>query len=214
MLTKADGNVPVEDKGPPSVPGVGATTVAPQLSATIWSQLARYRIYVILAAFCVGLTAASTHFLTVANLLNVVQQSSVLGLISLGMLVVIVTGNIDLTVGALLSLVGVVMAEIDTHGSVTLGILAGFAVAVLSGLVVGYLSTRGRNLSIIVTLSMLTIIEGISLLASERPTGRGPEQCPGLVRWDRSLGYPVFHLLVLGCGRHRFWVLVAEPCRS
>ena len=126
----------------------------------------KFGIYVILLIFGIGLTVTSNNFLTWTNLVNVVQQFSVLGLIALGMLIVVITGNIDLTVGALLSLVGVVMALTAEHLPVGLAIAAGFGVAVVSGLVAGYLSTRGRNLSIIVTLSMLTIIEGISLLVT------------------------------------------------
>lgn len=128
---------------------------------------ANYGIFVILAVFMVGLTLSSDAFLTSNNLLNLGRQVSVLTLISLAMLVVIVTANVDLTVGATVGLVGAVMAKTALSASVPIAIIAGFMLALAIGAVNGFLSTRGRNLSVIVTLSMLTILQGCTLLLTE-----------------------------------------------
>jgi ribose transport system permease protein len=79
-------------------------------------------------------------------------------------LLTVVTGNVDLTVGAMLSLIGAVVAMVGLHFGALVGILAGVATAVGVGLLNGYLSTRGRNLSVIVTLAMMTAIQGVTLL--------------------------------------------------
>jgi ribose transport system permease protein len=143
------------------------------------------------------------------NLLNVGQQFSVLGLIALGMLVVVITANIDLTVGALLSLAGVVMAEIAGHTAVGFGICAGYAVAIFSGLVAGYLSTRGRNLSIIVTLSMMTIIEGISLLVTN---GQPVVTLSGVLLWfgDTDIGGVPVAIFVFAGAALLIWVFLSQ----
>lgn len=124
----------------------------------------RYGIFSILLVLLVALSIASPVFFTTNNLLNVGQQVAVLGLISLAMMIVIVTGNVDLTVGALLGLVGAIMAKVGLHQGLLLALLAGFGVALVVGSLNGFLSTRGRNLSVIVTLAMLSAVEGTTLL--------------------------------------------------
>jgi ribose transport system permease protein len=128
---------------------------------TLWS---RFGIFTIMIGFIIYLSIASPVFLTAQNFIDLGEQGSILACISLGMLVVMVTGCVDLTVGALLSLCGVVMAMAAVHMPLGLAIALGFVAAITAGLVTGFLSTRGHNLSVIVTLSMLTIIEGTALL--------------------------------------------------
>jgi ribose/xylose/arabinose/galactoside ABC-type transport system permease subunit len=129
--------------------------------AKIWSS---YGIFLILAVFVIGLSVASPKFLTPLNLENLGGQISVLGLMSFGILFTVVTGNVDLTVGAMLSLIGAVVAMVGLHQGAPVAILAGVATAAGVGLFNGYLSTRGRNLSVIITLAMMTAIQGITLL--------------------------------------------------
>lgn len=127
----------------------------------IWS---RYGIFIILGIFALALMLLTDRFFTVTNLLNVARQVSVLALMSCGLLAVIITGNVDLTVGAFLGLVGALFALWSKSYGVLLGILMGFAVALLVGFINGFLSTRGKGLSVIVTLAMMTIFQGITLL--------------------------------------------------
>lgn len=123
-----------------------------------------YGIFVILVFMVIGLSLATPNFLTPNNLLNVGGQVAVLGLISLGVLITVITGNIDLTVGALVGLAGCIIAMVGLGAPASFAILAGIGLAILVGGVNGYLSTRGRNLSIIVTLAMMSILRGTSLL--------------------------------------------------
>lgn len=141
--------------------GTRARSVVPLRPRELW---AAYGIFIILAIFVVAMTFSSDAFLTSNNLLNLGRQISVLALISLAMLVVVVTGNADLTVGATLGLVGAVMAKTALAASVPVAILTGLILALAIGTINGFLSTRGKNLSIIVTLSMLTILQGCTLL--------------------------------------------------
>jgi ribose transport system permease protein len=88
-----------------------------------------------------------------------------LGLVALGMTVVILTGGIDLSVGALLAVGGVVAAQLSASGSLV-AIVAGIGSAALLGLVNGLLVARARIEPFIVTLAMLTAARGVALAAT------------------------------------------------
>ncbi len=124
----------------------------------------RYGIFIILGVFALTLMLFTDRFLTITNLLNVGRQVTVLALISLGLLCVLITGNVDLTVGAFLGLAGALFALWSKNYGIPLALVMGFGVAVLVGITNGFLSTRGKGLSVIVTLAMLTIFQGITLL--------------------------------------------------
>lgn len=148
----------------PGVSEAGAAAPPPFSIVRFWSQ---YGIFLILAMLFVGMSVASPTFLTPTNLFNLGGQISILGLIALGVLLTVVTGNVDLTVGAVLSLVGAVIAMVGLSGTPALALLAGAAVGTGVGLINGYLSTRGRNLSVIVTLAMMSVIQGTTLLMTD-----------------------------------------------
>jgi ribose/xylose/arabinose/galactoside ABC-type transport system permease subunit len=169
---------------------VARPRVASKMSvAKLWS---RYGIFFILAVFVVGLSIASPTFLTPLNLANLGGQISVLGLISLGVLLTVVTGNVDLTVGAMLSLLGAVIAMAGLASGAFAAILAGLVTAAAVGLFNGYLSTRGRNLSVIVTLAMMTAIQGITLLMTDgSPVYGFPDSLNWLGAADVLGGVPV-----------------------
>ena len=120
----------------------------------------------------VGLLSVLTpHFLSVSNLLNVMEQTSINAVIALGMTFVILSGGIDLSVGSLLALSGVVLAWALQGGwPVPAAILAGLGVGGASGLVNGLLITKGRLPAFIATLGMMSIARGAALVfTSGRP---------------------------------------------
>jgi len=120
----------------------------------------------------VGLLSFLTpHFLSVSNLLNVMEQTSINAVIALGMTFVILSGGIDLSVGSLLALAGVVLAwALQAGWPVPAAILAGLAVGAASGLVNGLLITKGRLPAFIATLGMMSIARGAALVfTSGRP---------------------------------------------
>jgi ribose/xylose/arabinose/galactoside ABC-type transport system permease subunit len=120
----------------------------------------------------VGLLSVLTpHFLSVSNLLNVMEQTSINAIIALGMTFVILSGGIDLSVGSLLALSGVVLAWALQGGwPVPAAILAGLGVGGASGLVNGLLITKGRLPAFIATLGMMSIARGAALVfTSGRP---------------------------------------------
>ncbi|HSB61521.1 MAG TPA: ribose ABC transporter permease, partial [Vicinamibacteria bacterium] len=98
-----------------------------------------------LLALCLLLSVATPHFLTVSNLLNVMEQTAINAVIAVGMTFVILSGGIDLSVGSVLALSGVVLASVLREGApVPVALAAAVVVGGACGLVNGLLITRGR----------------------------------------------------------------------
>jgi ribose transport system permease protein len=114
-------------------------------------------------ALCLFLTVRSDVFLTSGNVSNVLQQAAVLAVIAFGVTVVIVSGNLDLSVGAAVALVSVIGAMVmrDT-GSIALGVLACLGAGIGLGLVNGILVSVLRVPSFIATLGMLVVTRGVA----------------------------------------------------
>ena len=120
-----------------------------------------------LILLCIVLTILSPAFLTASNLAGLVGQTSYNALLALGMLVVILTGGIDLSVGAVLALAMVVLAMVVTEGHLdqSVGMLAALAVGAALGAVNGLLLTRLHlPHPFISTLGMMNIARGAALV--------------------------------------------------
>ena len=121
-----------------------------------------------LVALCVTLWAATPHFLTVSNLLNVLEQTSINAVVAVGMTFVIISGGIDLSVGSVLALSGIVLA-----GALEAGVPAAAACALAlaagsgCGLINGALITFGRLPPFIATLGMMSVARGAALMLAE-----------------------------------------------
>ncbi|MFY0409761.1 ABC transporter permease [Solicola sp. PLA-1-18] len=106
------------------------------------------------------------NFYSSSNLLVVLQQTVVLAIVAYGLTFVIVSGSIDLSVGSVVALTGVVTATMAEDNQV-LGIAAALAVGVLAGLVNGFVFAYGKIPSFIVTLGMLQAARGLTLVISD-----------------------------------------------
>lgn len=121
-----------------------------------------------LVALCLILWAWTPYFLTGANLVNVVQQTSINAIIAVGMTFVIISAGIDLSVGSIMAFAGVVMASCLQAGvPIPLAILAGLACGTACGLVNGLLITWGRLPPFISTLGMMSIARGAALVYTD-----------------------------------------------
>ena len=113
------------------------------------------------------LSVASENFLTTANLLDVGRQSSLLALMAIGVTVVLISGQIDLSIAAIFTLAGLITAIVISGGySVAAGVACGLGVGVAAGVLNGVLSAYLKLPSFIVTLGTLQIFNGVALLAS------------------------------------------------
>ena len=120
------------------------------------------------ALLVVALVAAVRYerFLSEENLTNVLRQNSMLGLVALGMTFVILTGGIDLSVGALVAVSGVVAASFADQG-LLVALAAGIAVGATLGMVNGAVIAKARIQPFIVTLAMMIAARGAALLYTD-----------------------------------------------
>ena len=120
------------------------------------------------ALLSLALALASDRFLTVANITNVLRISAINAIIAVGMTFVILTGGIDLSVGAIAALAAVIAAQlVQSTGSALLAILLGLAIGVLLGIANGAITITLRIPPFITTLGMMTIARGLALAATQ-----------------------------------------------
>ena len=120
-----------------------------------------------LAILMIALSLASDRFFTVSNIINVVRQASINGVLAFGMAVVVLTAGIDLSVGSLLGITAMVQAMLLTAGVGTLPTLAiGMLCGASLGLANGLLVTRVKIPPFIATLGMMVLLRGITLIIS------------------------------------------------
>ena len=146
----------------------------------------------ILAVLCVAMAALSPFFLTGRNLTNLGFQASFVAVLALGQLLVIITRGIDLSVGSVVGLAGVVAAS---AGGPVLAVFAATGLAV--GLANGAVLVWGRVMNpFIVTLGMLGIARGLALVISDGQTRTGLPPVVDTLGSDTLAGIPIPVLLV------------------
>lgn len=144
---------------------------------TLGRWLSRYAIFVALVAECVVLAIATDSFLTTNNLSNVVRQNAFPAIIAAGMTFVILTGGIDLSVGSVVALAGVLCADAIVHGwGLPAAILLGIGVGVLVGLINGLVVTRIGVPPFIVTLATMLVVRGVAFKYTDARTIAGLPQ--------------------------------------
>jgi ribose/xylose/arabinose/galactoside ABC-type transport system permease subunit len=121
-----------------------------------------------LVALCLLLWAATPHFLTVSNLLNVLEQTSINAIVAVGMTLVIISGGIDLSVGSVLAVSGIALARALEAGlpapvAIGLALIVGSSAGLINGLLVTY----GRLPPFIATLGMMSVARGAALMLAE-----------------------------------------------
>lgn len=127
---------------------------------------------VIFIVLLIALAIFVPAFYQPANLLNVARQSSIVGVVAIGMTFVILTGGIDLSVGSILALSGVTMAMLINQGmvpgvAILISLLVGVATGIVNGIVVAVLKIQ----PFIATLASMVAITGLAL----RLTNGGPQ---------------------------------------
>lgn len=105
-------------------------------------------------------------FLSAQNIINVLLQVAIIGTVSTGMTFVILTGGIDLSVGAILGLSGMMAAMVANHG-IFIALLVALSVGAVFGFFNGLISFKLKMQSFIVTLSTMSIARGINFIVSK-----------------------------------------------
>jgi ribose transport system permease protein len=136
-----------------------------------------------LVLLCVFLSVSTDTFLSMRNFLNVMDQITVLGVMAVGMTLVILIGGIDLSVGSVLALSGMVMGYLGNNRQwpFVIAILAALAASAACGLTSGLMVTRLRMPAFIATLAMMSIARGIASIITNG------EQIVGFPDWFSNL---------------------------
>lgn len=125
-------------------------------------------VLVALLVMGLGLALLNDRFLTSTNLLNIGRQVSLLGIMAVGMTFVLISGEVDLSVGSTYAFGGLASGTLILWGwPLAAALLAGLACGALIGLLNGLLSTYGRLPSLIATLGTLSMVRGLALILTD-----------------------------------------------
>jgi len=131
-----------------------------------WLDLALPALFLALLVFA---AISSDTFLTQNNIVNLLRQTVINGLISLGMLVVILSGGIDLSVGAVVALSAVLVGVLAESMPIPMAVAVALAAAAGVGVINGFIVARFRIQPFIVTLGSLSAVRGMVFVISETP---------------------------------------------
>lgn len=149
-----------------TTPSLSTLSDRPRLDVRSIAQ--RFGLLFIFLLLCLVLASLSDRFLQFSNLVNILRQASINGIVSIGMTLVILIGGIDLSVGSILALSAVIGADLVKGGLPTIVALpAALLVGASLGAVNGTIITRGRIPPFIATLGMLTVARGLTLMYTQ-----------------------------------------------
>lgn len=139
--------------------------------------LMKYVMYLFLVLMCIVLAIASDKFLTPTNLITIIKQISIQSVVAIGMTMIIISGNIDLSVGSIVAFCSVVCAMIMNKGlPVIVAIVVAIAAGALFGLITGGVTAKLKLHSFLVTLALMTAIRGMAqTLTNGRPVAGLPD---------------------------------------
>lgn len=134
--------------------------------ARIGAFLAKNGIIVAFILFMVGFTIANPRFIAIDNVMGVVRSAAILGVMAIGVTFVVISGNLDLSVGSMMSFSTIVVLDLHDRIGPVLGIPSMYAMTLALGAFIGFLVGYLRLNSLIVTLGMLSAIHGLTLTYS------------------------------------------------
>jgi ribose/xylose/arabinose/galactoside ABC-type transport system permease subunit len=168
-----------------------------KLTRMIANQESAIIIALILLVLVVGVT--NPRFLGTRNVLDVLQGNAYIAVAAIGMSMVIITGNIDISVGSLIGLLAIVSGRLVVSGApIWVAWIAPLFVGAAVGAFIGFLVTCLRIPSIVVTLGMLSILKGILLIwtKGERVTDMPPEFFLAQMR-PFGISMPIYLMIIL-----------------
>ena len=134
---------------------------------TSWIDLyKKYGIYIFLVVVCAFFSVAAPNFLSASNLINILRQVSMFGIVVIGVTMVMIGGGMDLSVGGQMAVVGMVVGfllvklTLPIPVTALVGILTGIAFGTVNGIV----AIKLKIMPIIVTLSTMLILQGVAYL--------------------------------------------------
>lgn len=159
--------------GPAPMNGSGKSGFQRLMSGSVGRNLGLVAALLVLVV--VGVVTAPDTFSSVSNILTILRQASIIGVVSIGMTLVIISGGIDLSVGSVIGLASVVatIAAVQDLADqmhwivmVVFALLVGFGAGLINGIVIAY----GKVVAFMATLAMLVGARGLAEILAERRT--------------------------------------------
>ncbi|MGG1598989.1 ABC transporter permease [Paenibacillus naphthalenovorans] len=133
--------------------------------------LSKNKVLIALLLLCVFFSISTEQFLRMDNIQNIFLQSAIMGIVAIGMTYVIITAGIDLGVGSIVAVTGMVIAGMINSGvPIIAAILAGLLIGMISGIINGFFITRFHMAPFIVTLGMMAAARSVTLVYSDAQT--------------------------------------------
>lgn len=156
---------------------------------SVWKRIKAIEqlpLLAVLIAICAIITWQAPVFITSSNILNLLRQTTQVGVCSLGLCMIALVGEIDLSISSMQAAVGIVAVWlINETGSVFLGIVSGLALSTLVGLLNAVIILKLKVVALIATLAMQTIIRGVIMII----TGAASIPCDSSVFKLIGVGY-------------------------
>ena len=154
--------------------------------------LRKYAVVFVLLMLVLLFSLVSGSFFTLRNFSNIITQNTYFIIVAIGLSFVLISGGIDLSIGYMMSLVGVLTAMMMVlwHFPVWAAIILGLVLGTALGLTNGLIVTRIRTFPLIVTLATSVIFQGISYIVSQARTFRSYPESFQFITKARLWGIP------------------------
>ena len=126
-------------------------------------------LVIVLVILCILVNIKNPAFLTVQNIMEILKNNAVIMIMALGMLCVLLTGGIDISITSTLALAGMTVGMLYKYNiikSTLLGFVIAIAIGTLCGLIIGLIIARGRVIPIIATMGFMYIYRGQAYLVA------------------------------------------------
>ena len=137
------------------------------------SDVSKFRelgLLLVLIVLSIFIQLRNPAFLTIDNLSNMVSNTAILSILAVGMMLVIVTRGIDLSIGATIAFSGMIVAQLvseNSNISPILALLLGTVIGIMVGFIIGFFISKLGILPIIATLSSMFVIRGLTFMVSD-----------------------------------------------
>lgn len=159
----------------------------------------KYAMYFALLVMIITLSISTDRFLTSANLISILRQISIQSIVAIGMTLIIIQGQIDLSVGSIVAFASIINAMLLKNGvPIIFAILLTILVSSIWGIISGIVTARYKVHSFLVTLAMMTAIRGLAYtISGGYPIGGLPDSFLAIgAGYLGPIPYPVIYMII------------------
>ncbi|MFP7493701.1 ABC transporter permease [Terribacillus saccharophilus] len=164
----------------------------------LFYQFRELGLFIFIILLCIAVQLRNSSFLTGENILDMATNTSILVILSLGMMIVLITRGIDLSIGAVIALSGMLTAQLVASNPTVnpfLCLLIGIAIGAFCGMIIGVLIAKVGLLPIIATLALMNIFRGLTFLVSDGEWVSSYQMSEGFVRIATGTFLGLNHLI-------------------